>query len=459
MNAKNFARLLSCFAVLVFASVAAQAGVISSGGTFTDNASSGIGNVGRNGPGVNFNGSTVVVNGVTFAGESTTGGNPSGTLANGIGYALSGVPNQFGTYNVSSVTGTVANLANSFYYGGPSESFTLSGLTPGVTYLFAQYNFSFGDATNQQGGRIQNITDSQGAGPLTYDENSTGGVGGNILLDKFLATGTTFSVDYVTAPGNNGNSFHQYDFQLTTLTPEPSSFILAGLGVVGLLFAARRRRKAVASLCVLMALALGSATSAQATPITIGLGPNASATNTDNSGTRINVDLASAVTLQPGTYTATSFDFTVAGTGNAQPFLAVVASGTPGSNAIYDPIAVGNNVDITSFTSLTTSSTAFGGSNTFTLLTPTTVYAGVSNISGGPNPVGFIDHSDSIKRDDHSNPAQSLTVGTDLTTFTNYGLPREYAFSITTTPEPSSFILGGLAAVGLFFAVRRRRKA
>ncbi len=241
-------------------------------------------------------------------------------------------------------------------------------------------------------------------------------------------------------------------------TPEPSSLVLCGLGAIGLLLAARRRRSSIVRMVVVCALVATIGSSARAT--VIGAGPNNSSTSVDNSGTRINVDTASAVLLPAGTYDVTKFAFTVGEVGNAQPFLAVVASGTPGSNAIYDPIAVGTNVDISSFSSVVTSTTTFGGSNTFTLATPTEVYAGFTNISGGPNPVGFSDNGSGTK-DDHSNPAQTVIVGTNLTGFSNYGLTREYAFSVSLhyTPEPSSFVLCGLGVIGLLLAARRRRKA
>jgi hypothetical protein len=245
----RFNCLVSCVvgvaACLLLANVSAEAGVIAPGGVFTNDATSGIGTYGRTGPGVNINGAAVTVNGVTFQADSS-GGNPSGTLASGVTYSYGGLGNVFGANSVSSVSGNVANLANSFVYdGGGTETLTLGNLIPGQVYVFAQYNFSFGDNVGSQGSRIQTITDQQNAVGITYDENSTGGVGGNILLDTFTPTTSTFAIMYHVGPGNSGgDSFHQYDFQLTAV-PEPSTaFALLGLCGMGLAAVVWRRRKA-----------------------------------------------------------------------------------------------------------------------------------------------------------------------------------------------------------------------
>jgi MYXO-CTERM domain-containing protein len=55
----------------------------------------------------------------------------------------------------------------------------------------------------------------------------------------------------------------------------------------------------------------------------------------------------------------------------------------------------------------------------------------------------------------HSNGVGDLNVAT----YSNGSYSAVNGFQLSTAPEPSSFILGGLAAIGLFAAVRRRRQS
>ena len=180
-------------------------------------------------------------------------------------------------------------------------------------------------------------------------------------------------------------------------------------------------------------------------------------------GTRTNVDVGRAVSLSAGTYTATSFSFTAGANGNVQPFLAVVTSGAAGTNPTYKLIAVGSDNTITGVSALTAENLAFGGGANaiFTLAATTTVYAGITN-SAANDPVAYADpgpNGAGNKNDDHNAPAfaaSSFVVGNSISGFSNAGLTREYAFSITaTTPEPASLSFIAVGAGGLL--VRRRR--
>ncbi len=72
---------------------------------------------------------------------------------------------------------------------------------------------------------------------------STGG-NANSMVYEFTASSTTSTLDLSFIPGatNDNNPF--VTAIALTAVPEPSSLILCGLGAVGLLVAARRRRKA-----------------------------------------------------------------------------------------------------------------------------------------------------------------------------------------------------------------------
>jgi hypothetical protein len=145
---------------------------------------------------VDLNGSGETINGVTFVGGGSSGAN----------YTLSSVPNSY-PFFANNLQGNISSLDSNFYYDGTStEQLTLSGLTPGQTYVATFYNVAFGNP----GGRIENITDSQG-GAVTFDENYTGNGNGNLLQDIYTAQGTSITFGF-TATDAQGDSFHQYGF-------------------------------------------------------------------------------------------------------------------------------------------------------------------------------------------------------------------------------------------------------
>lgn len=164
---------------------------------YTGDADSGINSGLTYTSAADFNGTgSQTINGVPFSNTGLSGTNYSLTMTaagfTGFGNALTGDSN-----------GAISN----FYYtgdGSGNASMTLTGLTPGQTYVTTWYAAGFGGA----GGRNVNITPSDTGSPFLFDENFTGGGNGNLLRYTFTATGT--SITYAFDAVSNGDSFHHY---------------------------------------------------------------------------------------------------------------------------------------------------------------------------------------------------------------------------------------------------------
>jgi hypothetical protein len=224
------------FAALLQSGLNARAGTISAVG-FTGDVDSGVSTAATYTHAIDLNGPGETINGVAFAPGGTSGSN----------YTLSiPVLGSF-TGNTNNLAGNVNTLAQNFFYdssnpAGESETLQLTGLTPSTTYLFSEYTVGFGDP----GTRLQNVSDSQGGSLANFDENAAGGGDGQLLHDLYTTdasgAGSTSITFTFTAEGGNA-SMHEYGFSNQVVpVPEPASWMLFGLGVVGL-FAMIRRGK------------------------------------------------------------------------------------------------------------------------------------------------------------------------------------------------------------------------
>jgi hypothetical protein len=213
--------------------------------------------------------------------------------------------------------------------------------------------------------------------------------------------------------------------------------------------------------CVALALAPSPAS---ADPIVIGPGDVPTASAHAGSGNSINTQLVNPATLGPGTYTATLFDYRFL---DAEG-LTVIGSITPLVMTVVKPdfsdvrpVAIGDGVTFTGTTPFV--SAAFGGSDTFTLATATTVYAGFywqsPDFTGNldfRDPIPYVHPGSGTNVVGYFNGAAAPVIGTPITAPSRGLDDNLFAFSIQiepapapVVPEPSTLLLALAGGVGL----------
>lgn len=174
----------------------------------------------------------------------------------------------------------------------------------------------------------------------------------------------------------------------------------------------------------------------------------------------IAVDLNFPATFGPGNFVATQFNYQFNSTVVGAPSAVLTGTITPllltGSGTSYTPIAIGDTITYSGPTSFI--SVPFGGSNSFTLGSSTTVYPGLywtaTEIGQDERmPVGydnFTGNSYVFFGGGTGAGANTPVVGTPVSATGQGPFQRTYDFSVTVAavPEPSSLILSALT-IGL----------
>ena len=164
-----------------------------SSGAFTGDADSGVSNSKIYTAIGNIVGGDVTVNGATFL----------GTGLSGTGWALTGVPNNFGGGGNHTTTfggSVIDDLFDGFQYNGSPGTMTMSGLTIGQTYVTTFYNEAWGLGAD----RTQTVTSTEGAS-IAYNEDA---LEASVLKYTFVATGSTTVLNF--APQIANNTMHFY---------------------------------------------------------------------------------------------------------------------------------------------------------------------------------------------------------------------------------------------------------
>ena len=138
------------------------------------------------------------------------------------------------------------------FYNGPGNagSFTITGLTPGATFdLWIATSHISGDATRNLGDWSTANTNSTGSS-ITVDNTGqeTNGdtwvAGANYVLFQSVVAdvnGKITMTEHASQPNTTDSRVGFNGFQLVTAVPEPSTTMLCGLGLLGLVF----RRRAI----------------------------------------------------------------------------------------------------------------------------------------------------------------------------------------------------------------------
>ena len=169
--------------------------------------------------------------------------------------------------------------------------------------------------------------------------------------------------------------------------------------------------------------------------------------------------------LGAGTYRASDFSCRIAcANGDSGVIVPFLANGLNG----FIPIAVGSPIAYSAPQPWT--DYGFGGSDTFTLSDPTTVYAGYywKTTSGAIAPIAFLNGVGDTQYIEGAfdssavgSPAAYAPVVNTTLGINNFGYYiRDYQFSITVSsvPEPNTFVLLATGLIGLLaYAWRKRR--
>ncbi len=166
------------------------------------------------------------VNGVTFGSILPTDStNISGLINNG-------------TFGSGPLSGPYANLVSNGIYDNDSGSITLNGLVTGDSYEIEVW---VNDSRSPENTRSETISGS----PTILFGSQTGNGLGHFIVGTFIADSTgSQALDFEAA---NGGIVQVNALQLRVLSasvPEPSSFILSGIAVAGMMVYTGRRRKA-----------------------------------------------------------------------------------------------------------------------------------------------------------------------------------------------------------------------
>ncbi len=167
-----------------------------------------------------------------------------------------------GTYSVSNggspvPVGGDQQLNDGFIYTNGSNPTTVA--ISGIPYAnYSVYVYELNDASGRIDVTTLGSTTYYGSAPDPIDANHVSGSPNTYLYTQTTSTNSgspTSGSDYVLFTGLHGSSQsltvyaptsngYISGIQISQYTPEPSSFILCGLGAAGLFLVARRRRKA-----------------------------------------------------------------------------------------------------------------------------------------------------------------------------------------------------------------------
>jgi hypothetical protein len=162
------------------------------------------------------------------------GGSPSSTVAGD--FSLN-VPTVFNN-DANNVTGDSATLANDFVYNAFPAVLTLNGLVDGKAYRASIFGVGWDDTATAS----RTATFEAGGERFTVDEDMFDNNNGVRIDHEFVASGASHTITYDPFAVN---SFHTYGFvnAEVQVIPEPTTFVLAALGVLGLLGFGRRRNR------------------------------------------------------------------------------------------------------------------------------------------------------------------------------------------------------------------------